>query len=74
MVSQAQSIVYDLEREYKTPRVRDMFGGKMLIDEKINTKWNSKTKKYYESLGYQYTNNRIPKTNIKRYAELIGNY
>lgn len=27
----------------------------MLIDKTINTKWNSKTKSYYESLGYQYT-------------------
>jgi len=27
----------------------------MLINKNITTKWNSKTKKYYESLGYQYT-------------------
>lgn len=29
--------------------------GKMIITKKINTKWNSKTKLYYESLGYQFT-------------------
>lgn len=27
----------------------------MLLENFINTKWNSKTKKYYESLGYKYT-------------------
>ena len=27
----------------------------MKVDEKIKVKWNSSTKKYYESLGYQYT-------------------
>jgi hypothetical protein len=35
-----------------------MFGGEMLISKEIITKWNSKTKKYYESLGYQYTKMR----------------
>jgi 5-methylcytosine-specific restriction endonuclease McrA len=37
------------------PRVRNILGVKMLITEIVETKWNSKTKKYYESLGYQYT-------------------
>lgn len=49
----------NLEREYNfsTSSLYDL-GRKMLITKNINTKWNSKTKSYYESLGYQYTKMR----------------